>query len=143
LALDLGTTSTLGGDSGLPGPPVANEDAQPTSPAIAVLVKRSQDRGRADVTAMLVNRYFGSNEQLFAKAIAESMATTSVLATEIVKPDASGEAIAAALIGITKDDHPPLEGSQITLRLGHRAIVRPKALVNRASAAIKKISTGL
>lgn len=70
----------------------------------------------AGVTAMLVNRYFGSKEQLFAEAIAESMATTSVLAPEIVKADASGEAIAAALVGITKLGDIPLEGFQIMLR---------------------------
>jgi AcrR family transcriptional regulator len=65
---------------------------------------------------MLVNRYFGSKEQLFAEAIAESMAATSVLAPEIVKPNASGEAIAAVLIGITKHGDAPLEGFQIMLR---------------------------
>ena len=70
----------------------------------------------AGVTAMLVNRYFGSKEQLFAEAIAESMATTSVLAPEIVKPNASAEAIAAALVGITKHGDAPLEGFQIMLR---------------------------
>src|SRR6188474_2761126 len=37
----------------------------------------------AGVTAMLVNRYFGSKERLFAEAVAESMATTSVLAPQI------------------------------------------------------------
>src|SRR5882757_3038778 len=70
----------------------------------------------AGVTAMLVNRYFGSKEQLFAEAIAESMATTSVLAPQIVKADASGDAIAAALVGITKMEDIPLEGFQIMLR---------------------------
>lgn len=70
----------------------------------------------AGVTAMLVNRYFGSKEQLFAEAIAASMATTSVLAPEIVKPNPSAEAIAAALVGITKHGDAPLEGFQIMLR---------------------------
>ena len=70
----------------------------------------------AGVTAMLVNRYFGSKEELFAEAVAESMATTSVLAPEILKSGAAGEAIAAALIGITKSGDTPLEGFQIMLR---------------------------
>jgi AcrR family transcriptional regulator len=70
----------------------------------------------AGVTAMLVNRYFGSKEQLFAEAVAESMATTTVLAPEIVKSGASGAAIAAALLGITKVGDTPLEGFQILLR---------------------------
>lgn len=70
----------------------------------------------AGVTAMLVNRYFGSKELLFAEAVAESMASTSVLAPEIIKPDASGKAIATALVSITKSGATPLEGFQILLR---------------------------
>src|SRR5262249_30208565 len=70
----------------------------------------------AGVTAMLVNRYFGSKEQLFAEAVAESMATTSVLVPEILKSGASGEAVAAALVGITRAGDAPLEGFQIMLR---------------------------
>lgn len=72
--------------------------------------------GGAGVTAMLVNRYFGSKEQLFAEAVAESMAATSVLGPAIAKAGASGAAIAAVLVGITKADDTPLEGFQIMLR---------------------------
>jgi AcrR family transcriptional regulator len=70
----------------------------------------------AGVTAMLVNRYFGSKERLFAEAVAESMATTSVLAPQIASAGISGKALAAALVGITKADSTPLEGFQIMLR---------------------------
>jgi AcrR family transcriptional regulator len=70
----------------------------------------------AGVTAMLVNRYFGSKERLFAEAVAESMATTSVLAPQIASAGISGKAIATALVGITKADAVPLEGFQIMLR---------------------------
>ncbi len=70
----------------------------------------------AGVTAMLVNRYFGSKERLFAEAVAESMATTSVLAPQIASAGISGKALAAALVGITKADAAPLEGFQIMLR---------------------------
>jgi AcrR family transcriptional regulator len=70
----------------------------------------------AGVTAMLVNRYFGSKERLFAEAVAESMATTSVLAPQIASAGVSGKALAAALVGITKADSTPLEGFQIMLR---------------------------
>ncbi|HZF37375.1 MAG TPA: TetR/AcrR family transcriptional regulator [Blastocatellia bacterium] len=65
---------------------------------------------------MMVNRYFGSKEQLFAEAIAETMAKTSVLTPIILDAHASGEEIAAALINITKKDATPLEGFQIMLR---------------------------
>ena len=70
----------------------------------------------AGVTAMLVNRYFGSKERLFAEAVAASMATTSVLAPQIASAGISGKAIATALVGITKADAVPLEGFQIMLR---------------------------
>ena len=70
----------------------------------------------AGVTAMLVNRYFGSKEQLFAEAVAESMATTGVLAPRIASGDISGKALATILVGITKADAAPLEGFQIMLR---------------------------
>ena len=70
----------------------------------------------AGVTAMLVNRYFGSKERLFAEAVAESMATTSVLAPQIASAGISGKEIAAALVGITKANATPLEGFQIMLR---------------------------
>jgi AcrR family transcriptional regulator len=70
----------------------------------------------AGVTAMLVNRYFGSKERLFAEAVAESMARTSVLAPQIASAGISGKALAAALVGITKADAAPLEGFQIMLR---------------------------
>ena len=70
----------------------------------------------AGVTAMLVNRYFGSKEQLFSEAVAESMATTSVLAPQIASSGVTGKAIAALLVGITAADATPLEGFQIMLR---------------------------
>lgn len=69
----------------------------------------------AGVTAMLVNRYFGSKENLFAEAIAETMATTAVVLPEILKSK-SGEAIATALVSITQAGDTPLEGFQIMLR---------------------------
>jgi AcrR family transcriptional regulator len=70
----------------------------------------------AGVTAMMVNRYFGSKEQLFAEAIAATMEKTSVLGPIILDPSASGEEIAAALVNITKKGATPLEGFQIMLR---------------------------
>ena len=70
----------------------------------------------AGVTAMLVNRYFGSKEQLFAEAIAASMATTSVLTRRLVESSISGAELAAALVDITQADATPLEGFQILLR---------------------------
>jgi AcrR family transcriptional regulator len=70
----------------------------------------------AGVTAMLVNRYFGSKVKLFEEAVAETMATTSVIMPEILKTPASGRAIATALVSITRAGATPLAGFQIMLR---------------------------
>jgi AcrR family transcriptional regulator len=69
----------------------------------------------AGVTAMLVNRYFGSKEQLFAEVVAETMATPSILTQEIITSPTPGEEIAAALIEQTKAGAIPLDGFLIML----------------------------
>jgi AcrR family transcriptional regulator len=66
----------------------------------------------AGVTAMLVNRYFGSKELLFAEV---TMATPTILTEEILTSSTPGEAIAAALVNITETGA-PLEGFLIMLR---------------------------
>src|SRR5260370_16043 len=62
----------------------------------------------AGVTAMLINRYFGSKEQLFAEVVAETVATPSILTQEIITSPTSGADIAAALIDQTKAGAIPL-----------------------------------
>lgn len=69
----------------------------------------------AGVTAMLVNRYFGSKEQLFAEAISASMATPTILTPENLKSPKLGQTIAATLVAITNVKDTPLEGFQIML----------------------------
>jgi len=68
------------------------------------------------VTAMLVNRYFGSKEQLFAEAIAAAEQTPTILTQENLKSSDLGETIAATLVAITQSGDTPLEGFQIMLR---------------------------
>lgn len=70
----------------------------------------------AGVTAMLVNRYFGSKEQLFAEAIADSMSRPTILTAKNLQSAELGKTIAAALVDITRKDATPLEGFQIMLR---------------------------
>jgi AcrR family transcriptional regulator len=72
----------------------------------------------AGVTAMLVNRYFGSKEQLFAEVVAQTMATPSILTPEILESPNPGEAIAAALVDITSTGASPLDGFLIMHRSG-------------------------
>jgi AcrR family transcriptional regulator len=70
----------------------------------------------AGVTAMLVNRYFGSKERLFAEVVAGTMAEPTILTPGILGSSAPGEAIAAALLGVTKPGDAPLDGFLIMLR---------------------------
>src|SRR5215510_16021141 len=64
----------------------------------------------AGVTAMLVNRYFGSKEQLFAEVLAETMAAPRILTQEIITSPTPGKDIVAALIEQTKTGAIPLDG---------------------------------
>jgi AcrR family transcriptional regulator len=70
----------------------------------------------AGVTAMMVNRYFGSKEQLFAEVVAETMRAPTILSPEILASPHLGASIATTLLDITQADATPLEGFQIMLR---------------------------
>ena len=72
----------------------------------------------AGVTAMLVNRYFGSKERLFAEVVAQTMDAPIILTPEILESDNPGEAIAAALVDLTGSESNPLDGFLIMHRSG-------------------------
>jgi len=103
-------------------------DAAATRAAILVSARRAFARAGYDgagvreiaagagVTAMLVNRYFGSKEKLFAEVVAATMATPTILTREILESPTRGRDIATALVGLTKTGATPLEGFQIMLR---------------------------
>ena len=69
----------------------------------------------AGVTAMLINRYFGSKERLFAEVLAETMKTPRILTQEIITSPRAGEDIAATLIEQTRAGAIPLDGFLIML----------------------------
>lgn len=69
----------------------------------------------AGVTAMLVNRYFGSKEQLFAEVIAAAAAQPVILTPENLASADLGETIARMLVEITRSGEAPLEGFLIML----------------------------
>jgi AcrR family transcriptional regulator len=82
----------------------------------------------AGVTAMLVNRYFGSKEQLFAEVVARAMQTPSILTQEIMTSPTPGADIARALIKQTKTGAIPLDGFLIML---HSASSQQAASIGR------------
>jgi AcrR family transcriptional regulator len=69
----------------------------------------------AGVTAMLVNRYFGSKEQLFAEVVSTTMQSTRLLTEEILNSPDPAAGMAEALVGITAAGETPLDGFRITL----------------------------
>src|SRR5258708_17081075 len=69
----------------------------------------------AGVTAMLVNRYFGSKEQLFAEVVADIIARAMILTQSTLQSPTAGNEIAAALVGLTTAGGAPLDGFNILL----------------------------
>jgi AcrR family transcriptional regulator len=82
----------------------------------------------AGVTAMLVNRYFGSKEQLFAEVVAATMAQPIILTQQTLRSATLGKDMATALVNITKTDATPLEGFLIML---HSASSKRAAEIGR------------
>jgi AcrR family transcriptional regulator len=107
--------------------PVRRRNAAATREAILLSARRAFARAgydgaglreiaaEAGVTAMLVNRYFGSKEGLFAEVIAATMAQPVILTPENLKSSRLGETIASTLVNITRSGDTPLEGFLIML----------------------------
>lgn len=70
----------------------------------------------AGVTAMLVNRYFGSKEQLFAEVVADIMTRPIILTDHNLKSGKGAAAVAATLVNLTAASGPALDGFQIMCR---------------------------
>ncbi len=69
----------------------------------------------AGVTAMLVNRYFGSKEQLFAEVAADTMRDPVILTAENLAAPNFAAALARALARVTTPGATPLDGFLIML----------------------------
>lgn len=82
----------------------------------------------AGVTAMMVNRYFGSKEQLFAEVIADVMTSPTILAADNLRSRTMAADMARALVGITESTDTPLDGFLIML---HSASSKRAAEIGR------------
>jgi AcrR family transcriptional regulator len=69
----------------------------------------------AGVTAMLVNRYFGSKENLFSEVIAATMASPTILTPENLASPNLARTMATVLVRITRGQDTPLDGFLIML----------------------------
>jgi len=120
--------------------PTRRRNAAATREAILISARRAFARAGYDgagvreiaagagVTAMLVNRYFGSKERLFAEVVAQTMTKPTILTPEVLNSSTRSEDIAAALIDVTKADATPLDGFLIML---HSASSKQAAQIGR------------
>jgi AcrR family transcriptional regulator len=69
----------------------------------------------AGVTAMMVNRYFGSKEKLFAEVVAATMAAPVILARGVLGSKRRAQDMAVALVALTEASATPLDGFRIML----------------------------
>jgi AcrR family transcriptional regulator len=84
---------------------------------------------QAGVTAMLVNRYFGSKEKLYAEVSADTMANPIILTPEVLGSATPGEKMAATLVELTKAEATPLDGFLVMI---HSASSKRAAKIGRA-----------
>jgi AcrR family transcriptional regulator len=105
--------------------PVRKRNATATRAAILTSARRAFARAGYDgvgvreiaagagVTAMLVNRYFGSKAQLFGEVVADIMARPIILTGTTLNSPQGGKVMAAALVELTSAEGPALDGFRI------------------------------
>ncbi|MDR1395640.1 MAG: TetR/AcrR family transcriptional regulator [Deltaproteobacteria bacterium] len=75
---------------------------------------------KAGVTAMLVNRYFGSKENLFSEAVEMTLSAPGIITQEVLRKSPKAEIlchdISSALVEMTAPNVTPLDGFLIMLR---------------------------
>lgn len=92
----------------------------------------------AGVTAMMVNRYFGSKQQLFAEVVEQTMTQGSLIAGGIMDRPNPGTALAEALMTMTRADATPMDGFLITF---HSASSPLAAEIGREKIAAHHLKT--
>jgi AcrR family transcriptional regulator len=70
----------------------------------------------AGVTAMLVNRYFGSKEQLFEEVVDNTMSQRTILTPDMPRGAKLAEYISAGVLETTRPEETPLDGSLMLIR---------------------------
>lgn len=70
----------------------------------------------AGVTAMLVNRYFGSKEQLFEEVVDMTMSNRTIIMPDMPRGAKLGDYISAGVLETTRPDVTPLDGSLMMIR---------------------------
>jgi AcrR family transcriptional regulator len=125
-------------------------DAEATREAILVSARRAfaqsgydgagvrEIAAGAGVTAMMVNRYFGSKEQLFAEVVEATMTQGSLIAGGVMDRPDPGQTLADALVKMTRADTTPMDGFLITF---HSASSPLAAEIGRDKIAAHHLKT--
>jgi AcrR family transcriptional regulator len=107
--------------------PARRRDAAATRLAILASARRAVARAGYDgvgvreiaagagVTAMLVNRYFGSKENLFREVVAETMREPVILSEQNLQASDLAASWAKSLVEVTSPGETPLDGFLIML----------------------------
>jgi AcrR family transcriptional regulator len=85
----------------------------------------------AGVTAMLVNRYFGSKEQLFADVVEDTMSGATIIHPGMSDLARLGDYLAAGVLQTTDPGAAPLDGSLIMVRSASTANPRVAGIGRR------------
>ncbi|QIL20615.1 TetR/AcrR family transcriptional regulator [Thermomonas sp. HDW16] len=97
----------------------------------------------AGVTAMMVNRYFGSKEELFIEALRQTMTGESVIAGGIMDTSAPARALAEALIGMTRPGQVPLDGFRMAFHSASSPVATTVGKQMIEDNALKTVSGAL
>lgn len=137
-----------------PGKP-RQRDAEATREAILVSARRAfaqsgydgagvrEIAAGAGVTAMMVNRYFGSKEQLFAEVVENTMTQGSLIAGGIMDQPEPGKALARALVKMTRADATPMDGFLITFHSASSPLAAEIGRDKIAAHHLKRVAASL
>jgi len=99
----------------------------------------------AGVTAMMVNRYFGSKKGLFGEVVTDCMREPVILSDENLASPHVARALAVALVGLTGTGESPLDGFLILFRSASSetaaSIARKRIVAAHQAAARRAIGS--
>lgn len=136
-------------------PAIRARDAEATRDAILTSARKAFARAGYDgaglrdiaagagVTAMMVNRYFGSKAQLFAEVVEQTQTQGSLIAGGIMDRPNPGRALAEALVKMTRADATPLDGFLITLHSASSPVAAEVGRDKITTHHLKTVTTAL
>jgi AcrR family transcriptional regulator len=112
----------------VPAAPARKRDAAVTREAILTAAREAfaatgydgtgvrEIAAKAGVTAMMVNHYFGSKEQLFAEVLASTLANPAIVTDDVLASPVLARSLADALVAGSRSGNAPLDGFLILIK---------------------------